>query len=528
MFSFFKRKRSRAASEDVARVFAETLGIESVDPDANFFELGGDSMLATIVVASLDEAGHPLPATAVFDFPTINSLVDFIESDNAPPSAGTARTIQVHPRNPTGTTRMAPSLLQERLWPFERNPDPKRFQLRGEGAVLLTGPLEVSLLKDSITHAVQRHEVLRSTFVEDTSVLHVDVHPALPIAIDLFDAAGDTTDTRRADAARLVAQVTSEVFDLEQAPPFRCTVIKISETEHVLAISMHHIISDGWSMGVLIGEIAKTYEALVKGNRPALPDLPYQFADYAAWHREWLASEAGQTSKEFWRQYLSNLPPALHVPLPNDLPRQTEFNFPVRRQTVPLNQNTQDAIRALAKSTQTSVHTVFLAGVLAAIHRLTDTTDLPIGIMNANRNTPGTQNLIGFFSTLVILRFQLSTDDTSLATLIDKVRTATREVESHSGVPIGVLMDEGIVDTLPRIFIDSVPRPAMPSIEGLTLEEFPFEHPPLFAVADIAVFLFDNGTNLTCLLGTNENMFSETAAGQLISALQQSISKIEP
>ena len=473
MFNFFKRKRSRSASEEVSRVFAETLGLDSVDPDANFFELGGDSMLATIVVTSLGEAGHSVPSTAVFDFPTINSLVRFIEENGAPPSAGAARTIQVYPRNPSGVTRMATSLLQERLWPYERNPDPKRFQLRGEGAALLTGTLDVSLLKDSITHVVERHEVLRSSFVEDLNVLHVDIHSAQLTPIELLDAVGDTSDARRADAARLVAQVTSGVFDLGHAPPFRCAVIKISETEHVLAVSMHHIISDGWSMGVLVGEIAKTYEALVKDNSPALPDLPYQFADYAAWHRDWLASEAGQTSKEFWRGYLSNLPPALDIPLPSDQPRQTVFNFPVRRSTVALDRGTQDAIRALAKSTQTSVHTVFLAGLLAALQSLTDATDLPIGIMHANRNTPGTQNLIGFFSTLVILRFQFNTDDASLLALIEKVRTATREVEPHSGVPIGVLMDEGIVDTLPRILSTPSRDQQCPQSKGSPSRTFP-------------------------------------------------------
>ncbi|NKB43820.1 MAG: hypothetical protein GKS03_06030 [Alphaproteobacteria bacterium] len=526
MFNFFKRKRSRSASEDVSRVFVETLGIESVDPDANFFELGGDSMLATIAVTSLDEAGYPLPSTAVFDFPTINSLVHFIEG--APPSAGNARTIQVHARNPNGVTRMAASLLQERLWPYERNPDPKRFQLRGEGAALLTGALDVSTLEASIGLVAKRHEVLRSTFIEENGRHHVDVHPADAVNLKVHAVEGDTPEARRADAARLVAEVTSGVFDLGQTPPFRCAVIEITEIEHVLAVSMHHIISDGWSMGILVGEIAKTYEALTRGDTPTLPDLPYQFTDYSAWHREWLASDAGRASIDYWRGYLDALLSALDVQLPCDQPRQSEFNFPVRRSDVPLDASTQNAIRALAKSTQTSVHTVFLAGFLAAFQSLTDITDLPIGIMHANRNTPGTQNLIGFFSTLVMLRFQFSGKDTSLSALVEKVRDATREIEPHSGVPIGLLMDEDIVDTLPRIFVDSVPRPAMPSIEGLTLEDFPFEHPPLFAVADIAVFLFDNGTELTCLLGTNKDMFSDSAAERLAEAIDQSLSSIEP
>jgi acyl carrier protein len=520
MFKFLKRKQPQTAREAITRIFRETLDLETVPAEANFFELGGDSMLATLVVTALDEAGHSLPSTAVFDHPTINSLVHYIESGGAPPSAGNARTIQVMPRAAKGSTRLRASLLQERLWPYERNPDPHRFQLRGEGAALLKGPLDLSRLQRCLNLLAERHEVLRSSFVEENETLIVEVHQPEIVSLKAIDAEGDSQEEKYASAARLVADVTAGVFDLSHPPPFRCALIKISETEHVLAVSMHHIISDGWSMGIFVGEIAKIYDALVHAEPPALPELPYQFADYAAWHRDWSASEAGQASLEFWRSYLRGLPPALDVPLPADKPRQSVFNFPVRRTDIPVHAETQTALRVLAKATQTSVHTVFLASFLAAFQSLNEVTDLPIGIMHANRNTPGTQNLIGFFSTLVTLRFDLTDTASGLSAMIAKVREATRTVEPHSGVPIGVLMDEGIVDTLPRVFVDSVPRPAM---ETLTLEDFPFEHPPLFAVADIAVFLFDNGSDLTCLLGTNEDMFSAAAAARLAGALEQTL-----
>ncbi|MBT5240710.1 MAG: hypothetical protein HOH20_09690 [Rhodospirillaceae bacterium] len=528
MFNFLKRKRPPSASEIISRVFSETLGMDSVDPNANFFELGGDSMLATIVVASLDEAGHPLPSTAVFDYPTINGLTHVIESGATPPSAGFARTIASHPRNSSGSTRMSASVLQERLWPYERNPDPKRFQPRGEGAILLTGSLNVKALEVSISLITERHEVLRSSFSEEANALHVDIHTGQPVRLEIRHASGDTPELRRADAAEIVAKATSGTFDLRLGPPSNVALIKLSETEHVLAISMHHIISDGWSMGLLVNEIAIAYEALNEDANPGLPDLPYQFADYAAWHREWLTSDAGCTSVDFWRSYLKGGTPALEVKLPSDKPRQTTFNFPVRRSAITLDNKVQQDIRSLAKSAQTSVHTVFFAGFLFAFRRLTDCAELPVGIMHANRNTPGTQNLIGFFSTLILLRFEFDGKDDSIVRLIELVRDTTREVEPHSSVPIGTLLDEGIVDTLPRVFVDSVPRPSMPSINGLVLEDFPFDHPPLFAVADIALFLFDNGKELSCLLGTNEDMFSDKAASDLADAIAGSLSNLDP
>lgn len=524
---FAKRKEAHSVSGDVERVFKDALGVKQLSPDANFFELGGDSILATVVMASLDEAGHHLPSTAIFDYPTVNTLIEFIENTATRETMPSSTSIRVHARNVDQATPFRASLLQERLWPYERNPDPQRFQIRGEGAALLKGALDVKTLEKSFTELVERHEVLRSTFEEVGSVLQVSVHPPKPFTLEVLIANGNGGEERKADASRLISDVTSQVFNLGNAPPFRCVLIKVSEEEHILGISMHHIVSDGWSMGILVNEIVKTYDAL-RHNRPeSLPSLSYQFVDYAAWHREWLGSSPGRASVNFWRSYLKGLPPVLNVPLPADQSRQNEVNFPVRRTNVEINARTQNAIRSMAKSTQTSVHTVFLAGFLRAFQSLCQVADLPIGIMHANRYLPGTENLIGYFSTLVMMRFKLRQEEMPSQELVEIVRDATRTIMPHCGVPIGVLMDEGIVDILPRIFVDSVPRPEMQSIPDLSLEEFPFEHPPLFSLADLSAFLFDNGQDLKCILGTNEHMFSDAAANDFARALTKSLATIE-
>lgn len=528
LFNFFARKKvSHSVSEDVERIFKEALGVKQVEPAANFFELGGDSILATVVIASLDEIGHHLPSTAIFDYPTVNTLVEFIE-DRASRAASLGSTsVRVHARNIDRATPFRASLLQERLWPYERNPDPQRFQVRGEGAVFLKGILDVEILEKSFTKVLERHEVLRSTFKEMNGALQLYVHPPKPFSLEVLVANGDGDEERKADASRIITDVTSQVFDLEIAPPFRCVLVKLSNEEHALAVSTHHIISDGWSMGILVNEIMNTYDALAQNRPESLPILSYQFADYAAWHREWLDSSSGQASVDFWRTYLTGLQPALNVPLPADQPRQSEANFPVRRTNVMVDAQTQGAIRSMAKSTKTSVHTVFLAGFLKAFQSVSSAADLPIGIMHANRHLPGTENLIGYFSTMVMMRFKFKQENMSFTELVEMVRDATRTITPHCGVPIGVLMDEGIVDTSPRIFVDSVPRPEMQSIQDLSLEEFPFKHPPLFAFADLSAFLFDNGKDLRCLLGTNEDMFSDAAAINFATALAQSLKSIE-
>lgn len=526
MFKFFKRKKTQSPRDAVTRIFLETLELDAVAPQANFFELGGDSITATVVVTALGDAGYVLPSTAVFDHPSIDGLVKLIEMPEV--SQDVAAPVAPKPRATDGSATMQASHLQARLWPYERNPDPARFQLRGEGAALLRGPLDVAILRESLTLLIERHEVLRTSFTESNETLFAHVHPPAPIDLEELEATGDTPADKRSHASQLVSSVTSRVFELDAPSPFRCALIRISDDEHVLAVSMHHIISDGWSMGLFVNEIAVAYEALAKQKKPSLPVLAYQFADYAAWHHDWLASASGASSVAFWRDYLNRVPPALEVPIPAaDAPRKSTFNFPVQRQQIEISRKTQSKMRDLAKATQTSVHTIFLASVLNAFNQVSATDDLPIGIMHANRIVPGTQNLIGFFSTLVHLRFRMGVEEKSITEFIDHVREATRAIEPHSGVPIGTLIEQGIVDTLPRIFIDSVPRPKMPSINGLSLEDFPFEHPPLFAVADIAIFLFDNGTELTCLLGTNEDMFSETAANTLASKVQSSLAGIQ-
>lgn len=524
---FAKRKEAHSVSGDVERVFKDALGVKQLDPDANFFELGGDSILATVVMASLDEAGHRLPSTAIFDYPTVNTLIEFIENTATRETVPSSTSIPVHARNVDQATPFRASLLQERLWPYERNPDPERFQIRGEGAALLKGTLDVETLEKSFTKLIERHEVLRSTFGEVNGVLQVSVHPPKPFTLEILVANGDGDEERKTDASRIISDVTSQVFNLGNAPPFRGVLIKVSEEKHVLGISTHHIVSDGWSMGILVNEIVKTYDAL-RYNRPdPLPSLPYQFVDYASWHREWLDSSADHASVDFWRTYLTGLPPALNVPLPADQPRQNEASFPVRRTNIEIDSRTQNAIRSMAKSTQTSAHTVFLAGFLRAFQSLCQVADLPIGIMHANRHLPGTENLIGYFSTLVMMRFKLGQEGMSSRELVKIVRDTTRRITPHCGVPIGLLIDEAIVDTLPRIFVDSVPRPEMQPIPDLSLEEFPFEHPPLFSIADLSAFLFDNGKDLRCMLGTNKDMFSEAAANDFATALSKSLATIE-
>ncbi len=522
MFKLFRRKKKQVdAGTAVRSAFCQALEVDSVDDTANFFELGGDSMMATVVAAALDEMGHAVPSTAVFDHPTVEALAAYVSGDRASVPADIPA-VEVHSRNPADPTHLRASLLQERLWPFERNPDPQRFQLRGEGAILVRGDFDSEILQQALNLLAQRQEVLRTGFAEADGALSAVISPSASVNIEHFSA------TNKEAAQAIVERFTALTFDLASPPPIRVALISLPSSEHVLAVSMHHIVSDGWSMGVFVGELTALYSALRRSEQTRLPDLPYQFADYAVSHRAWLASDAGQNAVAFWREYLHGLPPGLDVPLPNDQPRQSVYNFPVRRQVIPIRADAQSNLRSVARTTRTSVATVFLGAFLSLYKSLTGAEDIPVGIMHANRNLPGSQNLIGFFATLVVLRFAVSGTSISLTDAIEHARQESRRIDPYSSVPIGTLLDAGIIDTLPRIFVDSVPRPGLPDIEGVSVEDFPFEHPPLFLVADIALFLFDNGTTLSCILGTNRDMFSDDAAAQLADALGSALADVPP
>jgi acyl carrier protein len=522
MFNLFRRKKKKLdARSAVHSAFSQALGIDDIDETANFFELGGDSMMATVVTAALDEMGHTVPSTAVFDYPTAQSLIAHISGGHTHDGFAIA-SVEVGRRNPSEPTRLRASLLQERLWPFERNPDPKRFQLRSEGAVMLHGAFDAEILQQALNLLAQRQEVLRSAFEETDDGLLAVIFPQAHVSLELFSATG------LEDARLIVERFTRQVFDLADPPPMRAALIALPHARHVLTVSMHHIVSDGWSMGVFVGELAALYSALRRDMHPQLPELPFQFADYAVSHRAWLASRNGQQAVTFWRDYLSGLQPGLEIALPNDQPRQAAYNFPVRRQFLPLEAATQSNLRSLARATQSSVATVFLGAFLTVYAALTRAEDVPIGIMHANRNLPGTQNLIGFFATLVTLRFGLPKTELSLTQAIELARQESRKVDPYASVPIGTLLDAGIIDTLPRIFVDSVPRAALPDIDGVSVEDFPFEHPPLFLAADVALFLFDIGSALSCILGTNRDMFSDDAAARLADLLGSALADIPP
>jgi acyl carrier protein len=302
---------ARTPGEEVlAGIWCELLGLERVGVDDNFFELGGHSLLAMRVTARLREAfAIELPLRAVFEAPTVAELAAQVEELRRAGS-GTA---QPPLRASARPAELSLSFAQERLWLLE--------QLEGLGTaynipvvVGLHGGLELAALEQSLAAVVRRHEVLRTRFARVDGAPVQVIDPAVALRLGVEDLSGVAARRRPAAVRRRLAAIVGTPFDLEGGPLLRAAVLRLSAQEHVAIVVVHHIVSDGWSLGILLRELATLYGALVAGRPSPLPELAIQYADYALWQREWLSGAALAGQVGYWKERLAGAPAALDLP----------------------------------------------------------------------------------------------------------------------------------------------------------------------------------------------------------------------
>ncbi|MBV9773170.1 MAG: amino acid adenylation domain-containing protein, partial [Gemmatimonadetes bacterium] len=305
----------RTATEEVlAGIWAEVLGVEQVGVEESFFALGGHSLLATRVVSRVRQAfGVELPLRALFEAPTVATLagrIEVLRSAGAPPTPPIERVSREEP--------LPASFAQQRLWVVDRL-DPGSPAYNMPSPLRLRGALDVAALRASLDALVARHETLRTTFSERDGAPVQVIHAAAPVAMGEVDLGHLPEAHREAEAGRLVADEALRPFDLACGPLLRCTLLRLDEADWVLVFTMHHIVSDGWSLGVLTREVSALYGAYLRGEASPLPELPVQYPDYAAWQRAWLSGETLERHLEYWRGELADAPPVLE--LPTDHPR---------------------------------------------------------------------------------------------------------------------------------------------------------------------------------------------------------------
>ncbi|MEC3980368.1 non-ribosomal peptide synthetase [Amycolatopsis sp. H20-H5] len=464
---------SRPPATDAERalcvLFAETLDLAEVGVDDDFFELGGHSLLATRIVSRIRaELAADIAIRTLFEAPTPALLAERLgaaAADNRPVLAPRWR-----------PERVPLSFAQQRLWFLNRlNPDSADYTM--PVVLRLTGEVDVPALRQALTDVVTRHESLRTIFAESDGEPYQRILPteATGAGLDLIDVApGELADRLAAEASR--------GFDLTIDAPLRACLLRTGRTEHVLLLAIHHIAGDGWSFGPLARDLAVSYEARLRDDSAALPELTVQYADYALWQRELLGSENDPASRlsaqlGYWKSLLDGAPAELT--LPADRPRPVEPDGAGGTVSVELPAALHTTLARVAAASGASVFMALHAGLAALLSKLGAGTDISIGTPVAGRTDPALDELVGFFVTTLVLRSDLS-GDPSFHDLLARVRDGDLAAFEHQDVPFDRIVEELAPDRVPgrnplfqvMLTLQNNPEPVV-ELGGLRIEVDP-------------------------------------------------------
>ena len=422
--------------EMLAGIWAEVLNVERVSATDNFFDLGGHSLLATRVMSRVRKVfGVELPLRRLFETPTVSGLAETVAAALA---AGPEQE-PLPPIERASRTDVAPlSFEQQRLWLWDQfNPGGTIYNLTS--AFLLRGKLDVKALEQSLNEVVRRHETLRTTFRAGRKSPTQVVNPFMPFALPLTDLSGLPERERGVEMERQAEAQSRHVFDLARGPLLLAGLFRLSEDEHLALLTMHHIISDGWSAGVLLDEVRALYEAFAAGQPSPLAELPIQYADFALWQRRWMESEAQQQQLDYWKQQLDPMPLALELPFDHERPPMMNFRGDVIQFSLPPELNAE--LLALSRREGVTLYMTLLAAFKTLLHRYSSQTDIIVGADVANRHHVETEKLIGFFVNMLVLRTNLSGDPT-FSELLQRVREVTLGGYAHQHIPFASVVNE--------------------------------------------------------------------------------------
>ena len=415
--------------EVLVQLFADVLGLEQVGVHDDFFRLGGHSLLATQLISRIRDALEvEVPLLSLFEHPTVAEFSRKLDPD----SVARAQT----PIEPCDRQQSIPlSFAQQRLWFLDQlEPDSPAYNF--PVALKLDGDLDKPALKKAIDTLVLRHEGLRTTFPESNGEPVQSIAPDLTIKLEEIDLVNESADTLHA----LLTDRSRQPFDLADGPLLRTSLIQLSENKHVLLLATHHIVSDGWSLQVLMHELATLYNGFRRpGSVPELAQLPVQYADFAAWQRSWFSGPELQRQLDFWRGQLSSAPTVLN--LPTDWPRPNEQTYHGAGEIRWQSRELMDRLKTIARDQGCTLYMVLLAAFDALLSRYAGEDDIVVGTPIAGRNRTELEGLIGFFVNTLALRNDLSGDPT-FAALLDRVRKTAVDAYAHQELPFEKLVEE--------------------------------------------------------------------------------------
>jgi amino acid adenylation domain-containing protein/non-ribosomal peptide synthase protein (TIGR01720 family) len=415
-------------------IFAEVLGRERVGVNESFFELGGHSLLATQVSSRVRQTfGVELPLRELFELQTVSALAGRIAELRASSAELSAPRIEPAPRDEP----LPLSFAQQRMW-FLDQIEPGNVFYHIPSALRLTGPLNIAALERSLNELVRRHESLRTTFALTGDTPFQRIAPELKLELPLTDLSGLAEAEREAEAQRLAEAAAHTPFDLARGPLVRARLVRLSDEEHVLLLTLHHSIADGWSMSILTREAAALYQAFTKGTPAELPALPVQYADFARWQRDWLQGETLDRQISWWTEQLQGSPALLE--LPTDRPRPAVQTFNGAQLSFSLAPELAQKLAQLSRQENVTLFMTLLAAFQTLLHRYSGQDDILVGTPIAGRNRAEIEGLIGMFVNTLVLRTRFD-GDPDFRELLRRVRETALGAYAHQELPFEKLVD---------------------------------------------------------------------------------------
>ncbi|MDY7076204.1 MAG: amino acid adenylation domain-containing protein, partial [Chloroflexota bacterium] len=427
--------------EILAGIWSQVLGVERVGVYDDFFDLGGHSLLATRLASRVREAFQvELPLRDLFETPTVAQLAEIVRAAGRDEGELPISPIEPIPRDAmTGLPTESPplSFAQQRLW-FLDQLAPGNLFYNIPTVVRLEGPLDVEALERSLNEIVRRHETLRTTFAAEGGKPVQVIAQELKLSLLVDDLGHLPEEEREAEASRRAQDEARKPFDLAEGPLLRALLLKLGNEEHVAIATMHHIISDGWSMAALVQELAVLYETFSQGKVSPLPEMATQYADFAHWQREWLQGEVLETQLDYWRERLRDQP--LMLDLPTDRPRPAMQGWRGATEIFSLPSELSDQLKALSREEGVTLFMTLLAAYQTLLRRYTGQEDISVGTAIANRNRREIEGLLGFFVNTLVMRTDLS-GAPSFRELLKRVREVALGAYTYQDLPFEMLVD---------------------------------------------------------------------------------------
>ncbi|MGC1734298.1 MAG: non-ribosomal peptide synthase/polyketide synthase [Pseudonocardiaceae bacterium] len=500
------------AERAVAETWAEVLGLERVGVEDNFFELGGDSILSIRVTSRLRAIfGTELSPRTLFTHSTVRELTAAMPA--AP--GGDVSAIPVVSRD----GELALSFAQQRLW-FLHDFAPDGVEYVTRVGLRLRGELDLKALCAAVTGLVARHESLRTTFESVDGRGAQVVHPPWEVSLPVLDLSDLVEPERATELDRVLAAESGQPFDLSRGPLMRMRLVRLGATDHALLVVMHHIITDGWSTGVLVAELSAVYAATLRDAEPALPPLPVQYADFAAWQRDQLSGQTLEEHLSYWHRQLDAVPP---LELPTDRPRPAvqTTNGAMEKFVVPT--EVTDRLKELGRQHDGTLFMTLLAACQLLFSRWSGQDDIAIGTVVSGRERTELEGLIGFFVNTLVLRSRVDGEQT-FTQFLGTVRETVLDAFVHQQVPFERVVDhlQPTRDTSRTpLFQAMVVLQNTPSdgeeLPGLQLDAL--ELPVMSTSFDITVEFQEFDGGLCGALTYNTDLFDGTTIERLIENL---------